>query len=307
MSRLRTSAYHPDLRSISRFLPKGAVGPRTLGLVRRGSARRGRGDVPGVTVEQVSDTASVRLHHPEDRRHDGAALLWIHGGGMVIGTAQQDDPVCKEFANALGVTVAAVEYRLAPEHPFPAPLDDCLAALEWLAAQPGAHLGRIAIGGASAGGGLAAGLALRARDQSAVKPIFQLLVYPMLDDRTAAKPDPAATHRRLWSNPANAFGWRSYLAAEPGSDGVSPYAAPARATDLAGLAPAWIGVGTLDLFHDEDLAYCDALRAAGVPCDLDVVNGAFHGFDLVKRGTPVSQAFVQSQISALRAAFDAAD
>lgn len=307
MSRLIPTAFHPELRGASRLLPKGAVSPRTLGPVRRLSARRGDGPVEGVTVEQVSDTASVRLHHPTERRHHGAALLWIHGGGMVIGNARQDDPVCKQLANELGVTVAAVDYRLAPEHPFPAPLDDCFAAFEWLATQPGAHQGRIAIGGASAGGGLAAGLALRARDESSVKPLFQLLVYPMIDDRTAAQPDPLRKHRRLWSNKANAFGWRSYLAAEPGSDSVSPYAAPSRAADLAGVAPAWIGVGTLDLFHDENIAYAERLRAAGVPCSLEVVDGAFHGFDLIKRGTPVAQAFVQSQISALRAAFDAAD
>lgn len=306
MSRLRTSVYHPDLRGASRWLPKGAVGPRSIGFVRRLSERRGDGEVDGVLVEQVSDTASVRLHHPVERRHDGAALLWIHGGGMVIGNARQDDALCATYAAQLGVTVAAVEYRLAPEHPFPAALDDCLAALEWLAVQPGAHQGRLAIGGASAGGGLAAGLALRARDESFVRPIFQLLVYPMIDDRTAARPDPAAKHRRLWSNPANAFGWTSYLAAEPGSGGVSPYAAPARASDLSNLPPAWMGVGTLDLFHDEDLAYCERLRAAGVPCELDVVDGAFHGFDLIKRNTPVAKAFLQSQISALSAAFDAA-
>jgi len=305
MSRLTASAFHPELRSASRLLPKGAVGPRTIGVVRRLSSRRGVPIVDGVTVEQVSDTASVRLHHPAHRAHEGAALLWIHGGGMVIGSAHQDDALCKRFAAELGVTVASVEYRLAPEHPFPAPLDDCVAALEWLAAQPGAHPGRIAIGGASAGGGLSAGLALRAHAESPVKPIFQLLVYPMIDDRTAAHPDPAAKHRRLWSNKANAFGWRSYLGQDPGSAGVSQFAAPSRAEELAGLAPAWIGVGTLDLFYEENVAYAERLRAAGVPCQLEVVEGAFHGFDLIKGKAAVSQAFFASQVAALKSAFAA--
>jgi len=307
MSRLTATAFHPELRAASRLLPKAAFNARTLGLVRRLMTRRGVPVTEGVTVEQVSDTASVRLHHPEHRVHDGAALLWIHGGGMVMGSAHQDDALCKRFAAALGVTVASVEYRLAPEHPFPAPLDDCLAALEWLAAQPGAHPGRIAIGGASAGGGLAAGLALRAHAEGAARPMFQLLVYPMLDDRTAAQPDSAAKNRRLWSNKANAFGWRSYLNHDPGASDVSPFAAPARAGDLTGLAPAWIGVGTLDLFHDEDLAYAERLRAAGVPCQVEVVDGAFHGFDLIKGEAAISLAFFDSQVKALKVAFVTAD
>ncbi|HEU4363339.1 MAG TPA: alpha/beta hydrolase fold domain-containing protein, partial [Mycobacterium sp.] len=156
---------------------------------------------------------------------------------------------------------------------------------------------RVAIGGASAGGGLAAALALLARDRGEIAPALQLLVYPMLDDRSAALP--ANTGYRLWTPRSNRFGWAAYLG------GADPQlAVPARRDDLSGLAPAWIGVGTLDLFHDEDLAYADRLRQAGVPCRVEVVPGAFHGFDMWTPRAQVSQAFFAAQCASLRAAFN---
>ncbi len=226
------------------------------------------------------------------------ALLWIHGGGYIIGTAEMEDHVCAQFSKRLGITVASVEYRLAPEHPYPAALEDCYAALTWLAGLPGVDPGRVAIGGASAGGGLAAALALWARDRGSsgqgVTPAFQLLVYPMLDDRSSMTTDPP--NYRLWSPRANRFGWTAYL-----GDADPRVAVPARRDDLSGLPPAWIGVGTNDLFHDEDLAYAERLQAAGVPCDVEVVPGAFHGFDLWAAKSPVSQRFFDSQCEALGA------
>jgi acetyl esterase/lipase len=196
--------------------------------------------------------------------------------------------------------VAAVDYRLAPKHPYPTPLEDCYTALGWLAEQPGIDPSRIAIGGASAGGGLAAGLAQLARDRDGVKPAFQLLVYPMLDDRTALRTDIDERGFRLWNNRANAFGWRCYTGREPGTDPVDVYAVPGRNDDLSGLAPAWIGVGTQDLFHDEDIAYAERLRAAGVACDVEIVPGAFHGFDAVAPKAPVAIAFRDSVLNAVR-------
>lgn len=287
------SAFHPDLHRYAWVTPRAVVGPRSLPLVRAGTRLLGLRHPKDVTVVRVSDTATVRVHRPETVTSTGA-LLWMHGGGMVIGSAQQDDGICRRFARKLGMVVAAVDYRLAPDHPFPAPLDDCFDALQWLGAQPG--IDRVAIGGASAGGGLAAGLALRARDTGGVRPVFQLLVYPMIDDRTALRTDVDTAHLRAWSPKANAFGWRSYLGGAP----AGPLSAPARATDLAGLPPAWIGVGTLDLFHDEDLAYAKRLVDAGVPCALEVVRGAFHGFDILAPRSGVSRDFVRSQITALR-------
>ena len=230
------------------------------------------------------------------------AVLWIHGGGLVIGHPAQDDDLCRDLAAEAGCLVAAVSYRLAPEHPYPAALDDCHAALAWLAERDDVVSDRIAVGGASAGGGLAAALALRARDEGPVAPVLQLLVYPMLDDRTAARTDLDESQVRLWNTTSNDFGWRAYLGQAPGSEGVDPLAAPARADDLAGVAPAWIGVGTHDLFWDENLDYAERLEAAGVPCELETVEGAFHGFDAVARKTDVSRAFRSAQAEAVRTA-----
>jgi acetyl esterase/lipase len=195
--------------------------------------------------------------------------------------------------------VASVDYRLAPESPFPVPLDDCYLALAWLADQPDVDASRIAVGGASAGGGLAAALALLARDRGEVELAFQSLSYPMLDDRTANRTDIDQRNFRLWNNKANRFGWQSYTGLAPGSPGVTDLAAPARCGDLTGLPPAWIGVGTLDLFHGEDLAYAARLDKAGVECAILEVEGAFHGFDLVRPRAGVSRDFRAAQVAAL--------
>ncbi len=294
------SAFHPDLRRVAAVLPRRAVGPRMLPVVRalRGVERLRRPG-PGVAVEALGPI-SVRVHRPPSRATAPyPAVLWIHGGGYVIGSAAQDDAVCRHLAHELGALVAAVDYRLAPEHPFPVPLHDCHDALVWLANRGDVDADRVAIGGASAGGGLAAALALLARDRAEVRPAFQLLSYPMLDDRTALRTDIDERHFRLWNNAGNRFGWRSYTGQEPGSAGVDPLAAPARVEDLTGLPPAWIGVGDLDLFLDEDLAYADRLREAGVPCTVEVVEGAFHGFDSIRPGAAVTRRFRDAQVDAL--------
>ena len=286
--------FHPDLRRVARFAPTHQLGPRTLRLVRALSSVLPRGKNPdGVEALILRSGVGVRLHRPSGVSRPGPALLWIHGGGYVIGTAKQDDRLCRRFARELGVTVAAVDYRLAPEHPYPAPLEDCYAALTWLAALPAVDPARIAIAGASAGGGLTAALALLARDRGEVKPTLQLLAYPMLDDRSASGPE--NPNYRLWSPKSNRFGWAAYLGnADP------DVAVPARHKDLSGLPPAWIGVGTHDMFHDENLAYAKRLEAAGVPCQVEVVPGAFHGFDLILPKASVSQSFFASECASLR-------
>ncbi len=227
------------------------------------------------------------------------ALLWIHGGGYVMGTAALDDAVCRHFARELGIIVASVDHRLAPEYPFPIPLHDCHDALTWLAGRPDVDATRIAIGGACAGGGLAAALALFARERGEVRPVFQLLTYPMIDDRTTTRSDVDETNYRGWGNAANRFGWQSYLRATPGSSGISDLAAPARCADLSGLPPAWIGTGSLDLFCEEDIAYANGLTAAGVECELLVIGGAFHGFDLASPCAGISRRFRAAQVKAL--------
>jgi len=296
--------FHPDLRTASRVLPRAGMSPRLLPLVRRATNHM-TGD-PGFTDAQVSDTSSVRVYRPEHASSRAPALLYMHGGGLLIGTPHQDERQLRKIADDLGVVVAAVRYRLAPEHQYPAARDDCYDALLWLAEQPGIDPNRIAVGGGSAGGGLAVATALTARDRGGPALCFQLLAYPMLDDRTALRPDPDRAYRRLWSNPANHYGWASYLGPAFGRSDVPPTAAPGRCEDFAGLPPAWIGVGTLDLFHDEDLSYAAGLRAAGVACSTMVVPGAFHGFDVVA-GSAVAKDFHAAQVEALRTAFALAD
>jgi acetyl esterase/lipase len=287
--------FHPDLQRIARLAPQALVGPRSLKLIRRLSGLRRSKTPDGVEVLTLGSGVGVRLHRPVGVEQPGPALLWIHGGGYVMGSAQQDDALCHRFTRELGITVAAVDYRLAPEHPYPAPLEDCYSALTWLAALPAVDPARVAIGGASAGGGLAAALALLARDRGELTPTLQLLAYPMLDDRSGA--GPKNPNYRLWGPKSNRFGWSAYLGnADP------MIAVPARHDDLSGLPPAWIGVGTHDLFHDEDLAYAERLTAAGVPCHVEVVQGAFHGFDLVVPKAAVSQSFFASQCASLRTA-----
>lgn len=195
--------------------------------------------------------------------------------------------------------VAAVDYRLAPQNPYPAALEDCYTALEWLSRQPGVDPDRIAIGGASAGGGLTAALALAARDRGRVAPIFQLLVYPMLDDRTGLHLNPNERRYRIWNSAANQLGWRAYLGS---ADPVG--AVPARAEDLSSLPQAWIGVGSLDLFCDEDRRYAARLREAGVDCAVHVVPGAFHGFDAVLPRRAISRKFFDAQCAAVSGALD---
>jgi acetyl esterase/lipase len=222
-------------------------------------------------------------------------MLWIHGGATVMGTAVQDDKYCRKLSQLTGVAVAAVEHRLAPEHPYPTPLEDCYAALLWLARQSSVDPDRVAVGGASAGGHFAAAVAQRAHDRNEVKLAYQMPVYPMLDDRTGANRD--GPKRMMWTETDNQLAWQWYL------DGADPVeAAPARRQDLSGLPPAWIGVGTLDLFYQECLEYGRRLRQAGVPVHEEIVPGAFHAFDLIMDKAPRSRNFFASQRDHLWAA-----
>lgn len=289
-------AIDPGLRSIARILPRGYALHRGLKLPRalmRLAAITGR--VRDVPVVAVNDDVAVRVHRPGGLPARAPALLWIHGGGTIMGSAAQEDRYCRKLSQQADVAVVAVEHRLAPEHPYPTPIEDCYAALQWLHRQPWVDPSRIAVGGASAGGHFAAALAQRAQDRGEVKPAFQLLVYPMLDDRTGADGDDRK--RVMWSGRDNQLAWQWYLA---GADPVA--AAPARRADLSGLPPAWIGVGTLDLFYRECVDYAERLREAGVPVHEEIAAGAFHAFDLLAPKAPISTAFLASQCRHLRAA-----
>lgn len=293
---MTTADIHPELRKLARFIPRAPVRATTLPVVRAASRLQQRLPARDVLVLTTAEGIGIRLHRPSRPSDTGAAMLWIHGGGYVIGTAAQDDALCRKIANRLGITVAAVEYGLAPECRYPTPLEHCYAGLSWLAKLPSVDPERIVIAGASAGGGLTAQLAFLARDRGEINLAAQHLVYPMLDDRSTVAENPGF---RLWDRRSNAFGWDAYL-----GDTDRDRAVPARRTDLAGLPPAWIGVGTLDLFFDEDSEYAQRLTEAGVPCELEVVPGAFHGFDQIAARTPVARAFLDNQCASLRAALD---
>ena len=250
----------------------------------------------------------VRTFRPVDVKGVLPALLWIQGGGYVLGAADLDDGLCSQIALEQQCLVASVAYRRAPEAPFPAASDDCYAAAQWMAREAealGIDPARIAVGGASAGGGAAAATALRARDLGAFAFVHQLLIYPMLDDRNDTASARRVTDPELWCRKSNGLAWQAYLGAAHGGADISPYAAPARATDLAGLPPATIMVGELDVFLDEDIEYARRLIAAGVRTELHVYPAVHHGFDLHNPGAATSLRFVDDRRNALRRAFAA--
>ncbi|MFI6094984.1 alpha/beta hydrolase fold domain-containing protein [Lentzea sp. NPDC051213] len=307
------SSFHPDL-AIARFIPKISVGPRTARVMRRLTPRPTAPE-PGVTVRELfvpgpqgAPPVSLRVFQPTGLSTKAPALLWIHGGGLLFGSPQQDDRPNAAFARELGITVAAVSYRLSVTSPAPAAAEDVYAALQGLVAHADElqiDPDRIAIGGASAGGGLAAALALLAHDRAEIRPVFQLLVYPMLDDRTTLRTDIDTRGHRMWTPKSNRFAWSTYLGDAVAGPDVSPYAAAARRKDLTGLPPAWIGVGALDLFHDEDVEYARRLTENNVPCELDVIPGAFHGFDALFPKAEVTREFWRLQAQALSRALTA--
>ncbi|EWC62403.1 Esterase/lipase [Actinokineospora spheciospongiae] len=302
----------PELRQWTLYLPL-SLNSVTLAVFRKQSVPRPRPH-PGVRTEQRTVPAGggvpavgVSVHRKEGGRRPGGVVVWIHGGGMVLGSAAASDAWCARLAGELDVLVVNVDYRLAPEHPYPAALDDCYRVLRWVhdnAAELGVDPDRVAVSGKSAGAGLAAALAQRAYD-TGVPVRFQALVYPMLDDRTVLRTDHGNRGAFVWTPAANRFGWTAYLGHPPRVDDDRPYAAPARRTDLTGLPPAWIGVGDLDLFHDEDVDYAHRLRAAGVPCALHVEPGMYHGADgQVAEEVPSMAAFRERLVDALRTALE---
>ncbi|MEV0198099.1 alpha/beta hydrolase [Nonomuraea sp. NPDC050691] len=244
---------------------------------------------------------------PELSRSAGRpCLYWIHGGGMVFGRPEMDDGLLAGYVERLGCVAVSVDYRLAPEHPHPAPVEDCYAGLVWTAANAaglGVDPARLAVAGMSAGGGLAAATTLLARDRGGPAVAFQLLACPMLDDRGVTPSSRRLADALLWDGAANAFGWRALLGDRAGGEDVSPYAAPARAADLAGLPPAFVDVTELEIFRDEALEYARRLAEAGVSTEFHLYPGGFHGFDVLLPDTELGRAVSAARLAALRRAF----
>ena len=305
--RIRLSDVHPELRRAYWFMRTVPVG-RPWFLELAGRAMPLTPDPKpqaGIRFEKVGFglASGARVYTPAGGG-SGGAVLWIHGGGMVLGAASQDDRRCFELARELDVVVVSAEYRLAPQHPFPAALDDCRAAWQWLqehAPNRWIDPARVAVGGQSAGGGLAASLVQRLHDEGGVQPVAQWLFCPMLDDRTAANRDLDAVRHILWNNAANRVGWRAYLGVQPGALTVPEHAVPGRRADVSGLPPTWIGTGDIELFHDENVRYADALCDAGVDCVLDLVAGAPHAFESLVPTADVSRAYRTRSVEWLRA------
>jgi acetyl esterase/lipase len=283
----------PALREAMATMPRPELPPTRT--VYRDQAVPGPEGDPDVTL---------RIYTADEPSPGRPCLYWIHGGGYMFGTALTDDGRLNRWTEELDCVVVSVEYRLAPESPYPAPLEDCYAGLQWTTAHApdlGIDPGRLVIGGASAGGGLAAGLALLARDRGEVAIAHQLLIYPMIDDRHANVSSGFAAP--IWDKDANVLGWRAYLGSLAGSDEVPIYAAPARAKDLGGLPPATIVVGTIDVFRDEDIDYAARLLGDGVSTELHVYPGAPHGFEMLAATTAVALRCQRDLDDALQRAF----
>ncbi|MGV9848290.1 alpha/beta hydrolase [Streptomyces sp. NPDC003442] len=263
---------------------------------------------PGVTVTPCSATAGdgatipLRLYRRQGARVASLAV-YLHGGGMFLGGLDTHDTQCRIYTHLSGVALLSVGYRLAPEHPHPVPVEDCYAALRWAVANAaglGIDPARIAIMGDSAGGGLAAAVALLSRDRRGPALAAQILIYPMLDDRTVvAQPDLADT--ATWSAADNLTGWRCLLGDAAGGPDTPAYAAPARADNLGALPPAYIETGQLDLFRDENIAYAQRLGRAGVPVELIQYPAVPHAFDTFDPAAAVSRRAVGNRVRALGA------
>lgn len=251
----------------------------------------GETTVPGV---DGSPEVRVRTYVPETLAENAAVILWIHGGGMVLLDADSDDGRCVDLTLRTGCPIVSVDYRLAPENPAPAAVQDCYAALCWTAensSELGVDAGRVIVMGSSAGGGLAAGTALWTRDHGGPAPLGLSLVYPMLDHRNETPSSHAVTDGRVWNRDANLYAWDAYL----GGADPSIYASPTTADDLSGLPPTFIIVGTLDMFLDENVAFANRLHVAGVHCELSVHPGAFHASNVLCPASALSQRWAAAE------------
>lgn len=257
--------------------------------------------VPGSKKEGLQ----LRVHTPADGTGPYSCVYWIHGGGMILGSAEEEDATAHRLVDELDCVVVTPDYRLAPEHPYPTPVDDCYAGLNWVsenATEIDVDNSRIVIAGPSAGGGLTAGVTLRARDEGEPELCFQMLIYPMIDDRNETVSSKQVTDIGIWDREMNIKAWDAYLGSRSGSDDISPYAAPARSSDLSGLPPTFLDVGTHDAFRDETIMYAQQLVASGVQAEFHLWSGGFHGYDTFAPEAQLTKETWETRFDALQQA-----
>ncbi|MDN5914452.1 MAG: alpha/beta hydrolase [Pseudonocardia sp.] len=308
--------FDPDLEAaiteVHRVVPLG-ITPELIEQVRRArdasspslhEVAAGRPiDIEEHTAPGPDGDVPVSVVRPHDQVSGAPVVYWCHGGGMFMGDRGTGAAQFCDWVSQLGVVVVSVEYRLAPEHPDPAPVEDCYAGLVWTAENAAgfsADASSLVVGGTSAGGGLAAGLALLARDRAGPALAGQLLLCPMLDDRDDTGSAAQFEGVGVWDRVSNRTGWEALLGERRGSADVSPYAAPARARDLSGLPPAYVDVSSTETFRDEDIAYATALWNAGVQAELHVWPGGFHGSDGFVPGAELSRRARAARVAWLR-------
>ncbi|MBI1350369.1 MAG: alpha/beta hydrolase fold domain-containing protein [Actinomycetales bacterium] len=258
-------------------------------------------NVEDITIAGPAGDLALRIYRPVSPAATRPALYFMHGGGMVLGNLDTDHAAAMILCEAIGAVIVSVDYRLAPEHPYPAGPDDCFAGLVWMAAHAdelGFDPTRLALYGGSAGGGLAIATAMRARDEGGPAIRFVMTPYPMIDDRNETSSSQAIVDVGIWDRAGNVEAWEWYL----GGQAADGYAAPARAEDLSGLPPTFIDVGDQDMFLDEDVAFAERLDAAGVPVELHVYPGAYHGSEVFAPTAQLSERIWAARIAALTGA-----
>lgn len=309
---------HPELREIFSLLPEINIGCETLGIVRKAAvgmlaqfnASRQNADAVSTSERMIpgpdgSPLVRVKIYKPKAGNQILPGVLYIHSGGYLFGSPEMEDPVCYSILSENNCVIASVDYRLAPENRFPAAVEDCYAALKWFSdnsEELGVDPSRIAVVGGSTGGGLTAAVSLLARDRKGPSIAFQMPLCPMIDNSCTTPSSNEITDPRVWNNKLNRQSWEMYLGADYAEE-ASPYAAPARATDLSGLPPTYTCVGDLDPFCDETIEYVLKLRQAGVPTEFHLFPGCFHGFHLIFSTAQVSQRYINDYERALRDAF----
>ena len=265
-------------------------------------------DIINKTITGIDDNEiRVRIYKPAHQDQQLPVLLWIHGGGYILGSIEDNDYLCVQVVETANCVVVSVDYRLAPEYPYPAPLEDCYSALAWIAdnaVELKIDKSRIGVAGASAGGGLTAGLTLLARDREYPSICFQMPLYPMINDSNDTPSANEITEGMIWNQKTNDFGWKCYLAELHGHDEVPIYAAPARAEDYRNLPYTYTCVGQLDPFRDETITYVSKLAQAGVDVEFHLYPGAYHGFESLNPQSELAQKVIKEYMNAIKVGFD---